>query len=528
MQVKKIPIDVVGSSTFGRWPKISIAKTLNMFISDEWLVSYGGYKARAQLGAGGKGRGFFRSIRGGFFIAVSGSAVYRLTTNLGVSFLGNINTNVGEVSIAENLSSQIAIADGQDIWIYNYSTGNLTKQTIPFGAYTIRPNYVSYHNSFFLISSNPTSTNPQLWYAATEDTVSPDPDKIIVNANDSFPLQTKSDIAQAVVPIPGRGNNVLVLGTTVAEIWTQVGGTENYRRIQSYNINNGVVSVSTIATSDKFVVWLAQSETNQPVIMVSDGSNIQSISSDGINYLLASLEAPQDSTAIFYRADGHFFYQITFFNLADNLTLFYDFNTQKFFHATDYQQNYHPARQLVQFDGKNYFVSLNNNKVYEMSTDLVTYDDEVSENTTGEIIPQIRQCSTVRMPNSNSFRATNFTFWLAQGLDENYTREDIVCQGQLITEDGLFRIVSENGAVLLSEEGFCSTFGNAPKVLMAMSKNGNQSFSPYVSYNLNRLGKYRNRIQWHRLGRANELTIQLQFYGLQRFVANNGTLTVTA
>ena len=38
------PINIVGSSTFGRYPKISIEKTYNMFISDEFLVPYAGYQ----------------------------------------------------------------------------------------------------------------------------------------------------------------------------------------------------------------------------------------------------------------------------------------------------------------------------------------------------------------------------------------------------------------------------------------------------------------------------------------------------
>jgi hypothetical protein len=57
-----------------------------------------------------------------------------------------------------------------------------------------------------------------------------------------------------------------------------------------------------------------------------------------------------------------------------------------------------------------------------------------------------------------------------------------------------------------------------------MSKNGNQSFSNIVGVNMNPEGKYRNVIQWHRLGFGNEITFQIAFWGLNRFVAQNGQL----
>jgi hypothetical protein len=37
------PLNLVGSSVFGRYPKISIEKTYNMFESQGWMVPYAGY-----------------------------------------------------------------------------------------------------------------------------------------------------------------------------------------------------------------------------------------------------------------------------------------------------------------------------------------------------------------------------------------------------------------------------------------------------------------------------------------------------
>jgi hypothetical protein len=520
-QATQVPVNVVGSSTFGRYPKISSEKTYNMFISDDWLVNYAGYQKVDQPFPSGVGRALFHSVRGNFLLVVESSAVYTYTPNLVRQFVGNIDTVNGEVFVDENLNSQICIVDSESAWIYNYANNTFTQQTLTYLGNPIIPNYVCYHNSFFLIASSELSINAQNWYAfqyASPTTIS---------LNTQFSLQTKPDFAIAVKRLPGRGNNVLVLGSTVGEIWTQVGGSDNYRRIQSFNIDNGVISVSTIAANEEFVCWLAQSENNAPTIVYTDGGSVNRISSDGIDSLLQTLQFPHQSTAFFLRQDGHLFYQVTFYNPADDLTLFYDFNTKQFFHASDENLNFHPAQQAVYFNGEVYFVSLNDAGLYQMGTQFVTYNYNLDPTLPGKEIPRIRICKSIRKKDSQRFRVGLFTFWLEQGVNQFYT-DSAVCMGLLITEDGQNFIITEDGNQIIAENGACGVQANQPRVDMSFSKNGNQSFSNVVGRPLNVNGQYRNQIRWHRMGQANEFTIQLRFWGLQRFVANDGLVELIA
>lgn len=519
---QQVPVNVVGSSTFGRYPKISLEKTYNMFISDGWLVNYAGFKKKIDILPSGEGRGFFRSVRGGFALTVVGSTVYRLNANLAPVFIDQLDTTFGEVYMDENLSNQIMIVDGQNAYIYNYVANTFTKQTLTFLANPIIPSYVCYHNSFFLIASSILSDNSQNWYAferATDSTVT---------LNKQLQIQTKPDTALAVVRLPGRGNNVLVLGLTVGEVWTQVGGEENYRRVQSFNIDNGVVAVSTIAASDELVAWLSQNQNNAPFIAVTDGGSTKRISSDGIDYVLGNVRYPAQSTAFFYRQDGHLFYQLTFYNPADNLTLIYDFNTQKFFHVSDEDLNFHPARQVIYFEKNTYFVSLNDASIYAMNTDYVTYDYSTAVDSIGEEIPRIRICKEIRKNDSARFRVGSFTFWIEQGVNDYYlvNPDDVFCNGLLITQEGDGLILTQEGEPILAQDGSCLVDANRPRVDMSFSKNGNQSFSNIVSRPLNPAGKYKNQIRWQRMGQANEFTIQLRFWGFQRFVAQDGIAEV--
>ena len=60
----------------------------------------------------------------------------------------------------------------------------------------------------------------------------------------------------------------------------------------------------------------------------------EKITTDGIDYVLSQLTNPSDSQGFIFRQDGHLIYHINFY--TDNLSLFYDFNNKKFFHASDH------------------------------------------------------------------------------------------------------------------------------------------------------------------------------------------------
>lgn len=518
---QQVPVNIVGSSVFGRFPKISLEKTYNMFISDDWLINYAGFKKKLDFLPVGEGRALFHSIRGDFLIAVVSSSVYKLDGNILPTFIGQINTAFGEVYIDENLASQIVIVDGNAAYVYNYDNNTFTKQTLLFNAIPIIPGYVCYHNSFFLIAPTKNSINSQNWYAFERDTDS------TIKLNKQFSVQTKPDFALAIKRLPGRGNNIIVFGSSVAEVWNQIGGEQNYVRVQSFNIDNGVVSPGTIAASDDFVVWLAKNENNAPCIMVTDGASATRISSDGIDFLLSTMKFPEQSTAFMYRQDGHLFWQITFYNSADNLTLIRDFTTNMFFHVSDEKLNFHPARDVVYYKEESYFISLNDAGIYRMNNTLDTYDYSKDVGTLGEEIPRIRIPKSVRKEDSSTFRAGQFSFWIEQGVSKVYYLEHLnQCNGLLLTEQG-GNILTEQGGHMLSQQGSCTTLQpNIPRVDMSFSKNGNQSFSNIVGRKLNTVGKYRNQIRWHRMGQANEFTPQLRFWGFQRFVAGNGVLDV--
>ncbi|AXH77668.1 MAG: stabilization protein [Caudoviricetes sp.] len=545
---QQIPAKIVGSSSFGRYHKISSSFTQNLFESDSWLVNFAGYKRKLNFPVSDQGRGIFRSARGNILIAVVGANVYLVDKNFVVTKLGQLVTQSGFVVMDENLNNQICIVDGLNAYIVNYSLpGNLTiQQGGPLGSNLI-PNYVQFHDTFFLIGNANKTNNGAQWYAYSYNS----PTTIIVTSQ--LALQTKPDYAVAVLPIPSQANNVLVFGTTVCEIQTQIGGTQNYRRSSTVNIDFGCLSVATIASSDKYIVWLGVNEANSPVIMVYNEQSAIPISTDGIDYVLGRINYPAQSTALFRRIDGHLFYQLTFFNPADNLTLIYDFNTQKFFHLTDQNENFHPALSAVYFNDKTYFMSINTGALYEESTDFFTYDENITPVTSplyveglNYDIPRTRITESIRKADSGRFVANSFVFTMSQGDDPNVTGLSIASAYPypILTENAFVPsnvnlITEQQNMVILAEQNTgpivpYSIFPYLPptklvyrpRIDMTISKDSGTIFGNTVSRYLNPVGQRQNIITFGNLGRANDLTIKLRIWSRSNVVLSDGVVDI--
>lgn len=526
------PIKVVGGSTFGRYPKISGRRTYNMFASDGWLVDFAGWKKVLELVSGdAEGRGAFRSIRGDFAVGVINNEVWVVDQVIGAVFVGNIETSTGPVFMDENLSAQICIVDGTSAYILHYS-GNAYTLTLQESGVQIptelTPNYVQFHDTYFLIGNGDVTGNGSKWYAFSRDS-----DTTITETYE-LALQTKPDYAIAVVRLSEKGNNVLVFGTSVTEIQTNVGGLQGYQRISTMNIDYGVLSVATIASSDNMVAWLGINEKSPPVIMYFDGAKHQTISTDGINYVLGQLQEPEKSFGFFFKKDGHLFYVITFYGDDDNLTLCYDFNTQMFCNLSDHDLSYHPARQVVYLGNKTYFISIKNGAIYQTGTDFTTYDENIVRPGHADyliglnrMIPRQVVGETLRISNKpQAFSVVDFHFVLEQGEETPYSQAYLeeVTQNYMLTEDGGYMETEDGQLMILEEEQPIAVY--QPRVDFSFSYDGCVTFSNEVGRTMNFSGHRKNMMQWNNLGWMNEFTPKLKFWSYGRFVVGDGEATL--
>jgi hypothetical protein len=517
---KSIPLNISGSSVFGRYPKISVEHTYNMFMSDNWLVPYAGYQSVPNLNLGSVGRGLHASTKLGRLVAVVDNTVYLINLffdqDLAKTFdevavpIGKLQTDTGIVYIAENNKPQILFSDNVLLYIYDETL------TPPFQVVVtpleFTPGYIDFHDTYFLCAASndnfydPPANNTWRLSDSNDGTSWPS------DAAHIGLLETKSDNTQAVVRVPSKGNLIIVMGETVTELWSDVGyQLFPYQRNNNTSVDYGCLNPATIAALDQNVVWLAQNEKAGPIIMYFDGGEIQKITTDGIDYLFSQLTDPADSQGFLYRQDGHLFYHINFY--TDNLSLFYDFNVNKFYNASDENLNYFIANEVAFFNNQYYFLTKNNGNLYAFDTIFTTYD--------GAEIPRFRTCRNVRLPSQEYFIANDVGFTIETGETPYQQQQELPVY--LVAQNGNY-IVAQNGNYIIGQT--LQSIYVLPRVDLSISIDGGATFSSDFGYTLNPIGQRRNRLMWWQGGIANDYVCQFKFWGLGRFVCTDGILNI--
>ncbi len=210
--------------------------------------------------------------------------------------------------------------------------------------------------------------------------------------------------------------------------------------------------------------------------MYSNGGVPQKISTDGIDYRLAQVNAPESSYGFLFKQDGHVIYQLTFTDPDDNFSIAYDFNTGLFLNTCDNQMNMHIAKRVIYFDNRYFFVSFVDGNLYELNSNYTTYN--------GAEIPRIRITPTFRLPNSDQFVVKNVNFQLEQGVTDSIQRVDLT-----------------------------------------ISNDGGYSFGTSDGMQMNSLGNRLSKFYYYNLGWANQFTSQYRFWGRGRFVVLDGEMT---
>jgi hypothetical protein len=503
------PLKIVGSTVFGRYKKISVEQTYNMMITDDALVNFAGWKMINSVNPQGVGRGIYSSSNLKKLFAVIDNTILMYDTNLTRTIIGKMGTFVGDVFISENNNGEVAFSDNLNLYVYGSLSNTMFTLTNTQLGFT--PGYITFQNTR-LISPNIASSTWRLSDFNSATTVADWPS----DSQHEGALQTKPDKTVATIRFPGRGNLLLVMGSTVCELWNDVGSVLfPYQRNQSINLDYGCLNPATIAESENIVCFLAANEKSGPSIMYTNGGDLTRISTDGIDYLLQSLEFPSNAYGFMFRQDGHLFYVITF--VKDNLSYAYDFTAEKFYSLADENMNAFIVKRIAFFNDKYYFVSIRDGNLYELSSQFTTYDygnDEVFE------IPRIRITASISQPDQSRFVAGYSGFTIEQG---QFDYPDVDTRFNLNTQDGSQILTQDDAFILSGGEDFTA---NVPKINLSLSKDGGVNFGSKWAKFLNPLGRRANRLMWYQLGAANELVHQFEFFGFQRFVAKEGVCGV--
>lgn len=564
-------LGIVCSSTFGRFPKISPETVYNMFIADDFLINFPGYAFILSLLL--NGRGIYSSQKANLLFVVSDRSIFLISSDFIPVNVFNMSTDAGDVFIDEDLLGNIAFCDGSNIYIYNWVTKvkyiagshvhDLPTVIDPLG---FVPNYVCFHDGRFIVTSSSSGGNQIGQWRLSSTSVLNGVTYIVFSSGANFQgaFQTKPDLPIAVARFPGRENQILVMGTNVTEIWSDQGlALFPYQRNQSYNVDFGCLNPATVAELNNLVVWLGVNERSGPTIMYTTGQDVTSISTDGINELLESLNAPEISYGFTYIQAGHMFYVLTFYDPSDNISIVYDFTTKKFYNLSDEGLNFFIAKRTVYFNNKYYFVSIVDGNLYQIDSKLTNYEYD------NEIVKQIPRSvivNTLRTKKSIPKILNDLYFIVEQGIDSKNTgqgnniKEVILTAGghsyttcyALIEGDGngAYATVTLTSGVVtnvtLVDQGVgyswavltligdgSGAFANVtlnvanyvPRVDLSISYDGGYTWSNFDQMQLTKYGNYKNRFYYNDLGYGNEFTLQFRIWCNSRFVCSNGEVS---
>jgi hypothetical protein len=219
---------------------------------------------------------------------------------------------------------------------------------------------------------------------------------------------------------------------------------------------------------------LARNKDGARVVAMASGYDVTVISNEAINNALRNYANVEDAIGFVYQWNGHIFYTITF--PAEDRTWIYDLTTSAWHerrcriandlpNTSEYRLGRWRANNFVYFNGKYLVGDFQNGNIYELT------DTEYLDN--GELVPCERT---------------------SQILQSNLNRVSI----------NSIQIDFEAG------EGLTSGQGEEPRAMLQISHDGGVTWSSELWRTLGKIGRYKARAKWNRLGASRAPVFRLR------------------
>ena len=395
-------------------------------------------------------RGMHVPTDGGPLIVASGSSVYRVTVGLNVA---TVVTKIGSIS-SEN--TPVAITDnGLDAVIVTGEHGY--KVDLDTNVVTEIINGAFYGASSvdilitYMIFNRP-GTNQ--FYISGSDAVT----------FDALDFASAESNAEPIVRLLVSHSDIVIFKKTVTEIWRASGGADfPFARDTNAAIQQGCAAPWSAVSMDNSVFWIGNATEGGGIVWRLDGYTPRRVSTDALEYAIASYGDISDAVGYAYQQEGHTFYVLSF--PSAQATWVYDAATQ-LWHQRAYLDPVTGTLGRHRSNAHAYFGGLHVVGDYETG-DLYALDlDYYSDG--GNPMPSIRAASHIAGPDYQ---------WLIHNR---------------------LQIDMEVGFGL--QEGYASN----PKAMLDWSNDGGHTWSSQHTATIGKQGEYGWRVRWNRLGRARD------------------------
>lgn len=376
-------------------------------------------------------------VAGGYLWAVVGANVYRLDSSYSATLIGTLPGSAGPVSMEEN-GHQLVIAHPGGWHVVTLSTASMAAV-----ADAPKTSDVSFLDNYGIAASdNGTYVWTNLADFSVIDPLSfasaeGSPDKI---------LRTLADHREG-----------WLFGERTIEV-VVINGDPDLPFTRTTFIEQGILAPRSACKADNSVLWLGRNEKGQGVVWRADGYTPTRISTFAIEQAIAKGDAA-NANAYTYQQDGHHFYVLC---LSDQ-TWAYDLNTG-LWHQRAYldpltgELKADRAITHAMWNGVHVVGDREDGRLYLLDMDAYTDDGD----------PIYRE------------RA-----WREQDAENHLVTANC---GELIADMGV------------GLDGAASDDGLDPQVWLSWSYDGALTWSSPLARSLGRIGQYRRRARWLRLG----------------------------
>jgi len=318
---------------------------------DNWVMANTpGEVQIADLGAEVRGS----HVAAGRWFVAAGNTLYEVTSAGATTTRGTLSTSSGFVGMAHN-ASQVAIVDGNNLYVFTLATNTLTPITSP-GWRGSRD--VHELDGYFIFVDPDTD---QFYLSAIDDGTSLD--ALDFSSADSAP---DNIVAHRV-----SHRQLWLFGELSTEIWINSGDIAfPFVRYSSYTLDVGCVGPRASIRAADTLLWIGQTERGTGLVYMASGNQPQRVSNKAVEQALRGSTDLSQATMWTYQIEGAEFIGITAPGV--DTTWVYDAATQQWHERGEWSAGWQPLQSglVTSFAGQHYAGTQDGK--------LVRLDDEVN------------------------------------------------------------------------------------------------------------------------------------------------------
>ncbi len=293
---------------------------------------------------------------------------------------------------------------------------------------------------------------------------------------DALDYATANTTGDNIVAVKALNGEVWIFSEYVTTLWYNTGNLDfPFGERTNLVINYGCQAPFSIQVGINNIIFLlTQNKEGDSVVGMIDNYSMKLISTEPINTELRTYERIDDAYSSLVERNGHLFYILTF-PTADR-TWVYDVSTSMWHEWRSYNPTIDPQPFLYDwgiFRGK-FHASFDGHNVF-------------GDTRTGKL-----------------FRLDEGNF---QDYDVSIVAER-TCQH--ISSNGMYERINLLQIDVESGVGLTTGQGETPQLMLQVSRDGGKSWGAEMWRSAGKIGKYKNRALWYRLGTARVFTFRLR------------------